>query len=196
MSSWIVNERGPLPAGGAANNAKIIYDKLKTSGWTDEAIAGILGNMQAESGINPGRWENDNVGNLSGGFGLVQWTPATKLFNWQTSQAVDGDKQLERILYEVSAGIQYGDPGGEFKEKTFGEFTKSTKQPGYLAAEFMKAYERPLKQGWKQQIDRARMGEQWYETLTGKKAKKWIPVGLIIILKKGSVNSRHDSNSL
>ena len=186
MSDWIVNERGQLPVGGTAHNAAIVLEKLRAAGWTDNAIAAILGNMQAESGINPGAWENYQVGNLNGGFGLVQWTPATKLFTWQGGVEVDGDMQIERILYEVQQGIQYGNPGGEFKEKTFAEFTKSEKAPGYLAAEFMKGYEKPLKQGWKQQIDRARMGEMWYQTITGKTPKKWIPVGLIIILKKGS----------
>lgn len=184
MSNWIYNEYGPITASGVNNNAAIVRQKLEAAGWTLNAIAAILGNMQAESGLNPGAWENYMVGNLSGGFGLVQWTPATKLFDWQGGRSVDGDKQISRILYEVANGLQYAAPKGEFKEKTFAEFVKSTKRPGYLAAEFMIAYERPLKQGWKQQIDRARMGEKWFTAISGASAGRWLPVGMLLILSK------------
>lgn len=39
------------------------------------AIAGMLGNMQAESGMNPWRWQGDKV-NYNLGYGLYQFTPA------------------------------------------------------------------------------------------------------------------------
>ena len=37
------------------------------------------GNMEAESGITPGKWEVPEED--SKGFGLVQWTPATKFID-------------------------------------------------------------------------------------------------------------------
>ena len=64
------------------NNAKEIYTYFKDKGWTLNAIAGVLGNMQQESTINPGLWQSLKEYNYSGGFGLVQWTPATKYTNW------------------------------------------------------------------------------------------------------------------
>lgn len=42
-------------------NANYIYSYLSNKGWTKNAIAGILGNMQSESSINPGRWQSDRV---------------------------------------------------------------------------------------------------------------------------------------
>lgn len=34
-------------------NANYIWKVLKLQGWTKNAVAGILGNMQSESSINP-----------------------------------------------------------------------------------------------------------------------------------------------
>lgn len=50
-------------------NATYIYNALINDGWTLNAIAGMLGNMQSESAINPGRWQSDRVGGESEGHG-------------------------------------------------------------------------------------------------------------------------------
>ena len=180
MSSWVVSETGGIGSAGMANNAEIIRGYFSDNGWTMNAIAAIVGNMQVESGINPGRWENDNVGNLSGGFGLVQWTPATKLRDW--IDYTSGDHQLERIIYELDNGLQYS-PAKGFNE-TFSEWSISNKKPGYLAAAFLCNYEKAADTGWGAQISRARIAEKWYQTFTGENPGKWIPPGLICALKK------------
>lgn len=187
MSSWVVNENGTIGSDGMSNNANIIKDYFYDNGWTMNAIAAIVGNMQVESGINPGRWENDDVGNLSGGFGLVQWTPATKLRDWIDLEFGDkdytnGDRQLERIIFELQNGLQYS-PAKGFKE-TFYEWSISNKKPGYLAAAFLCNYERAANTGWGAQISRARIAEKWYQTFTGENPGKWIPPGLICAMKK------------
>ena len=77
--------------------------------WTDEAKAGMGGNLQAESGMNPWRWQSDSV-SLSGGYGLPQFTPASGYINLpgttpnmstsqQTSGATpeDGARQIQVI---------------------------------------------------------------------------------------------------
>lgn len=46
-------------------NANYIWRYLSNKGWTKNAVAGVLGNMQSESAINPGRWQSNNVGNLT-----------------------------------------------------------------------------------------------------------------------------------
>lgn len=188
MSEWITNESGVIGQTGMENNAAIINDFFITNGWSTNAIAAILGNMQPESGINPARWENDNVGNLNGGLGLVQWTPATKLTDWVEEQGLgdylNGDNQLARIQYEVTNGLQYAPTSG-FNE-TFYEWSISDKNPGYLAAAFMKNYERPLKQGWGVQIERAKNARKWYIFLTGTDPGGWLPPGLIVAMKKST----------
>ena len=186
MSNWIFNESGTIGSAGMTNNAGIIRNFFSGNGWTINAISAIVGNMQVESGINPGRWENDDVGNLSGGFGLVQWTPATKIRDWIDSayggDYTNGDYQLERIIYELNNGLQYA-PTKSFKE-TFFEWSTSTKKPGYLAAAFLCNYERAANTGWGAQISRARIAESWYQTFTGESPGKWIPPGLICAMKK------------
>lgn len=42
-------------------NATYIWGYLNNQGWTLNAVAGMLGNMQSESAINPGRWQSDIV---------------------------------------------------------------------------------------------------------------------------------------
>lgn len=49
----------------------------------------MLGNMETESTINPGIWQSLNSGNASGGFGLTQWTPATKYINWANNNGLN-----------------------------------------------------------------------------------------------------------
>lgn len=56
------------------------WRKENWSALTDISFYGLLGNFQQESTINPGLWQNKTIG--TGGFGVAQWTPASKLFNW------------------------------------------------------------------------------------------------------------------
>ena len=46
-------------------NATYCYGWLNANGWSLNAISGMFGNMQTESGINPGIWEDLNEGNLN-----------------------------------------------------------------------------------------------------------------------------------
>ncbi len=146
-------------------NARYIWNYLKSYGWTMNAVAGMLGNMQTESTINPGIWESLNEGNTERGYGLVQWTPATKLISWANSQYLDYtemDTQLERIEYELKNGLQYY-PTDAYPE-TFAEFKTSTKGAGYLAMAFLANYERPADPD---QPNRATQAEKWYKFLAG-----------------------------
>ena len=47
----------------------IIWNYLKMKGWTDTAIAGALGNFHQESGLDPGKVENNGIG-----YGIGQWS--------------------------------------------------------------------------------------------------------------------------
>ena len=91
-------------------NAYEVFSFLSDRGWTTNAIAGILGNMQSESNINPGVWQNLDSGNYSLGFGLVQWTPATNYTNWASANGYnitdpeDSSAGLMRLLYPLDSG--------------------------------------------------------------------------------------------
>lgn len=49
---------------------------LDGRGYTNAAMAGLMGNSYAESGLNPWRWQSDKY-NTSNGYGLFQYTPAS-----------------------------------------------------------------------------------------------------------------------
>lgn len=144
-------------------NAQYIAYILTNEGWSAESIAGMLGNMQTESTINPCIWQNLDSGNLSLGFGLVQWTPATNLINWANSQGLEPanmDTQLQRILYELENGLQYYQTS-EYP-LSFREFTQSNETPEYLASAFLKNYERA---GVEKESVRREQARYWYENL-------------------------------
>lgn len=160
-------------------NALFIASYLRGKGWTDNAIAGILGNMQSESGINPGAYYGySDFSAVS--FGIVQWDPTSKYQNWHDDRypGIIYEHlgcQLERILYELEEGIQY------YKTDkfplTFREFSTSNETPGYLAKAFVRNYERPasILYGTAEEQEatysqRANQANYWYEYITGNPA--------------------------
>lgn len=170
------NESKALTTAQMRVNAKYIYSYLLDKGWTVNAIAGLLGNMQHESAINPGRWQSNKVNNMSGGYGLVQWTKASKYINWCSehgySDPSEMDANLARIIWELENNQQY------YKTSTypltFREFTKSTESPYYLACAFAWNYERSHtvlygSESAKESLRQKRGGSAntWYEYLTG-----------------------------
>lgn len=169
MSDWI-SENRYLSTAEMQNNAQIVYDRLKY-GWTKNAICALLANMQCESNINPGIWESLKAGNLSGGFGLVQWTPATKYRNWHDDYFGDadytnGDKQLSRIIYEVNNGMQWASVYSE-QGLSFKAFTESTLDPYILAVEFLICYERPADQSSSVRALRGSIAQTWWNYFGG-----------------------------
>lgn len=164
-------------------NVKYIYNYLSSKGWTLNAISGLLGNMQSESAINPGRWQSEDVGNLSGGYGLVQWTPATKYIDFigVENDPSTMDNNLSRIIYEVENNLQWI-ATSEYNY-SFLEFTKSLDTPYNLAMAFLANYERPADPN---QPSRGTQAEDWYEFLSGHvppspvKKKKYKPYNMFL----------------
>lgn len=148
-------------------NAAYIWWFLSQRGWTANAVAGMLGNMEVESSINPGIWESLNEGNTAGGFGLVQWTPATKLINWAESNGyeyTEMDTQLLRICWEQENENGQFSSAGTSYDMTFTEFKESTLSPYELGLIFLACYERPLDPN---QPARGENAEYWYTYITG-----------------------------
>ena len=157
----------PLTQAEMETNARYIYNYLGSRGWSTNAIAGMLGNMQHESTINPGRWQGGNMG-VGPAFGLVQWDPFSKYIDWCTENGLDPehmDSALKRIEYELENGIQYY--ATDTYPLSFSEYKTSNKSPSYLAWAFIYNYERPAN---KNQPHRAESAEAWYTFLTGEPA--------------------------
>lgn len=139
---WIYGNRF-LTESEMQNNAKIVYTYLKARGWTINAIAGMLGNMQTESSINPAIWQNLDYGNTSLGYGLVQWTPSTNYTNWANDNNYDitnGNYQLQWIDEET---VNFGQwIATDDYNISFDSFKSSTETPEYLAGAFLRNFER------------------------------------------------------
>ena len=128
------------------------YNYFHALGWTVNSIAGMLGNIMVESGVNPGccqytsfNWDDpSSIQNTTGGIGLTQWTPARKYYNWAVDNNLDpksGDSQCARIKYEHDNNIQWS--LNNLGQHTWNDFVTSTETPETLARVFVWAYERP-----------------------------------------------------
>jgi hypothetical protein len=165
MVSYYNPETRPLTMEEMTVNGNYIMAYLLAKGWTKNAICGMLGNMQSESSINPARWQSDRIGWMSGGVGLVQWTPATKYLDWASSKGYNWrtmESNLERILYEVANGLQWYATSDY--PLSFDEFIVSTETPEYLAQAFIRNYERPADQT---QPARSTQARYWWDHLDG-----------------------------
>lgn len=90
------------------DNAVCIYNYMSRDGWTREAIAGLLGNIQQECDLDPFCWQNGIIGYVNTGYGLVQWTPSTNYTNWAsqmgytlTDANLNGNGQCEHICTQT-----------------------------------------------------------------------------------------------
>ena len=127
-------------------NAQYILNYLRAKGWTKNAVCGMLGNMQSESTISPGRWQDGDAGNMNLGVGLTQ---------------------LKRILFEVTTTdpneIQYTPKSPQYP-LTFQQFTKSTQTPYDLACAFLHCYEKPKNS--QQDATRGAQATEWFNALS------------------------------
>ena len=80
--SWYAKPRGAYYYNGTEGKSNIleIGAYLSRNNYTVEAQSGVIGNVMAESGLNPWRWQSDSV-SLTGGYGLFQYTPASGYIN-------------------------------------------------------------------------------------------------------------------
>lgn len=67
------------------DNAFLIWQYFRNLGFTNEAIAGLLGNLQQESTLDPWRYQNG----VGPGYGLPQWDPASGWFNYAQRNNID-----------------------------------------------------------------------------------------------------------
>lgn len=156
--AWI-SRSSALTQSEMENNANIIINYYRSLGINDKTIAAILGNMQAESSINP---EREEVGGA--GFGLVQWTPVSVLQNHCNtlglSPYTNGDVQIQVLKAEIQnqTGVAEWYTSSAFISNYYNSGATSdmigiTGQqfldnqmnwaPDQLAVMFMAGYERP-----------------------------------------------------
>lgn len=161
-SEWITGNRY-LTVEEMQNNAYLFYVQMTRYGWTLNAVCGALGNIQSESGVNPGIWQNlyehpDN------GYGLVQWTPSTNYTNWADQNGYawdDGNAQCECIAtYTTTLGQWIPTT---LYPMSWQEFYTSTESPEYLASAFLRNFERPP--DFDTEPVRQQQAQAWYAIL-------------------------------
>lgn len=145
------------------HNADKIYSWAKALLWTDNAIAGMIGNMQVESGIDPAcsypkiGQTMDQISNAQAinypdrAYGLVQWKgrgstdPANnQLVGYAiryNAEWYDGDIQLQRLEWEYTTGNKFHAQTVDGIYWTFGSYAASTATPEVLAKVWMVCYE-------------------------------------------------------
>ncbi|WP_334196119.1 phage tail tip lysozyme [Muricomes intestini] len=160
----LISSNEYLTVAQMTDNMQYFCTYMIQHGWTKNAACGALGSIQTESTGNPGLWQNRDVGNTSLGYGLVQWTPATKYISWaQANGYAIGDikGQCERIIYEANNGIQWQKVTTSM---SFKEFTQSTASVESLAELFELNYER---HAGSVQPARKTQARYWFDTLSG-----------------------------
>lgn len=174
---------------GNANEAEeTVFWFFVSKGYTLEQAAGILGNMWVESGVNPRRVqgtstpEGDSDTPTSVGYGLVQWTPGTKILpDAQKKGMSPGDLKFQiELLSDQLEGRS------EIPEKAAGDDLKLQTTVRDAAISFMNNFERPKS---RDPTDRVRLAERVYQNFSGKTP----PAGVTITSSAG-VSSCSSSN--
>lgn len=153
MATWHDTFQQWLSESQSMENAQLIANYLysDTSDWSKEAISALIGNMRHESSVNPNMYEYGYDWSADRGYGLVQWTPRSKYWDWATANGLDpeqGESQLARIDYEVDENIQWIAKDSVFNGLTFKEFRTNSRSLSVddLTEAFTWGYERPNQQ--------------------------------------------------
>lgn len=138
---WLTEEQ-------SLHNAQLVANHFSGSDWTRASLSAMLGNMRHESSINPNMYEYGYAWEDDRGYGLVQWTPRSKYWDWAVANGLPperGESQLARIDYEIENDIQWianghGKRYGR-EEKyniSFAQFRANTE--GYTLAQLTEAF--------------------------------------------------------
>lgn len=147
---------GDYKSASVLANASEIYNQLLANGWTHNAACACLGNIAHESGMNPGQWQGGYFEDFSGGFGLGQWTPASKVSEYcgftTPSIMADGAMQIRFLLSTPEQWSTYyiNDDGyskyygvQSIYYKSFSDFARGTDSVLNMTSAYMICWERP-----------------------------------------------------
>ncbi|MFK4847277.1 phage tail spike protein [Lactococcus petauri] len=155
-------------------NAWIVWQFLKSKGYTEQAAAGILGNMDQESGVMP---DTDQVGGPA--YGLVQWDgsayplvpPATwngreYVQNLMRAAGISGDYRIAKTQSQLLEWCMFN-----------GQYIKTSAYP-YSVAQFKgltnistatTAFEANFERPAVTHPERVQLAIKWYNKLHGLK---------------------------
>lgn len=139
------------------NDPEKVWNFFVAKSWPVQRIAGVMGNMYAESGITAMRMQgvygrtvsSRDVDINSGlGYGVVQWTPVRKLIKTASDAGVSYDEidtiefQLEFLWNQLNGTPWRGNPNNLSSEKAAGTAINGTNTVLDAAIAFAVKYER------------------------------------------------------
>lgn len=164
-------------------NAEIIWKYFENKNFTPYAIAGIMGNMEAESGFNPNNLENSKNISLGmtdeeytekvdtgiyknfiddqAGYGLVQftfWSLKKELYDLCQNR----NKSIADINCQLDCIYQ------QLKSRKLDELLNNSKSVREASDIFLLKYERPKNQSEENQKARAARGQKIYDQFANK----------------------------
>lgn len=157
-------------------NAWAVWQFLKSKGYSEQAAAGILGNMDQESGIMP----DIDEGGGGPGYGLVQWTSPIA--------GESGRAYVQRLLAQAGIGGDYRNITTQLKLLDWhmhnGQYIPSAAYP-YSVAEFKAltdigtatmAFEANFERPAVTHPERIPLAQYWYDLLHNLKpgTNKWV----------------------
>lgn len=157
-------------------NAWAVWQFLKSKGYSEQAAAGILGNMEQESGIMP----DIDEGGGGPGYGLVQWTSPIA--------GESGRAYVQRLLGQAGISGDYRNITTQLKLLDWhmhnGQYIPSAAYP-YSVAQFKAltdigtatmAFEANFERPAVTHPERIPMAQYWYELLHNLKpgTNKWV----------------------
>ena len=168
-----------------ATNEQVIWQYLKAQGLSDAGAAGLMGNLYAESALNPKNLQqtyekklgytddsytkavdNGSYGNFvrdSAGYGLAQWTYWSRKqklldFTKQKNKSIgDLNTQLEFLMLELQSGY-----------KSLLQTLKTTTSVKEASNGVLLQFERPADQSVAVQNKRASYSQTYYDKYAGK----------------------------
>lgn len=183
--SLILDAIGEPPAGGGTGgsapitgtdqekNAAVVWNVLTSKGLSSKQAAGMLGNLQAESGIEPAREQNSASGSITKhmkldgvtGYGIAQWTSSSRQDGLHAAMVAAGKNddtdinvQANYLWHELSTGY--------YKSMVLDPLRKTTTVRAAAVLILLK-FEAPEDQGSGVQDDRTGFAEIWFRKFSG-----------------------------
>ena len=187
------NQLGALTSAQIYDNAKEIWDLLTgTYNFTEQAAAGVIGNFQYESQMNPAQWQyGKTIGdwdNKTTGLGLGQWTPPSKLGDYcggNTQAAIsDGAKQVQFTATNSGQWVQrvnsrgysdYYGLNGILYFTSIAEYSQATNEPEDMATVWCACWEGCGKKYFQDTYNgRREAARYWYDMFSGSSTGGWV----------------------
>lgn len=168
----------------SASNDKTIWDFFKGKGFNDFAVAGIMGNLEAESGLKPTNLQNSYNKKLNisdedytrlvdgnnypdftkdkAGYGLAQWT-----FHTRKQGLLEAAKAAGKSIGDLGVQLDY-----LWKElqgyKGVMDVLQSAQSVQEASDVVLTQFEKPANQSDAVKKKRASYGQKWYDKYAGK----------------------------